>query len=194
MQKDIEYLGSLRVYILVMLGIFIISLVLGMIVSLKNPGLSENYFESFGQSFGWIKTLPPIAIMFIIFLNNAIKSLLTLVLGAGFGIIPVLFVAGNGIVLSMLADVVSRQHSVLFVIAPTLPHGIIEVPTVLISASIGLRLGHVMYLSLTGARTDIKLEFKQGIRFYRRIIVPLLFLAAAVETFVTPIIALSFMS
>ncbi len=194
MQKDIEYLYSLRMYILAILGIFILSLVLGMIVSLKNPGLSENYFENFGKSFSWIKTLNPIAIMFIIFFNNAIKSLLALVLGVGFGIIPILFVAGNGIILSMLADVVSRQHSALFVVAATLPHGIIEVPMVLISAGIGLRLGHVMYLSLRGVQTDIKLELKQGIRFYWRIIVPLLFLAAAVETFVTPLIAFSVMT
>ena len=120
--------------------------------------------------------------------------MLALVLGVGLGIIPILFVAGNGIILSMLADTISRQQGTLFVIAALLPHGIIEVPMVLISAGIGLRLGHTMYPSLIGMKTDIKTELREGIGFYMRVIVPLLFVAAMIETFVTPLIASLFIS
>lgn len=194
MQKDLEYLYFLRKYILAVTGIFIISLITGLLVSAKNPGLSENYLEMLKNSFGWIKTLNLPLIMLLIFLNNAFKSLLALVLGVGFGVIPLLFVAGNGIILGILADTVSKQQGTLFVIAALLPHGIIEVPMILISSGIGLRLGHEMYLSFSGARTDIKQELKQGIRFYIRRIVPLLFIAAIVETTVTPLIASQFMT
>lgn len=187
--RDIEYLYSLKKYLLIVTNIFIFSLLIGLLLSVKNPGLSENYLEMFKESFGWIKTLNPLLIMLVIFLNNALKSLLALVLGIGIGVIPFLFVAGNGIILGMLADVISRQHGTFFVIAAIIPHGIIELPMVLISAGIGLRLGHVMYLSLKGAKTEIKLELKNGMRFYFRVIMPLLFVAAAIETFVTPIIA-----
>lgn len=193
MQKDLEYLYSLRKYILAVTGIFILSLIIGLLESLNNPGLSENYLEMLQKSFGWIKTLNPLLITLVIFLNNALKSLLALVLGIGFGIIPLLFVAGNGIILSILADLVSRQQGALFVVAALLPHGIIEIPMILISAGIGLRLGHVMYLSMKGANADLKQELKQGVVFYMKRIVPLLFLAAAVETFVTPLIAFRFM-
>jgi stage II sporulation protein M len=187
--KDLEYIYFLRKYLLIITDIFILSLIIGLLVSIKNPGLSENYLEMFKESFGWIKTLNPLVIMLLIFLNNALKSLLALVLGLGLGIIPVLFVAGNGIILSMLADTISRQQGTLFVMAAILPHGIIEVPAILISAGIGLRLGYVMYLSLKGTRTEIKQELRQGVRFYMRVILPLLFIAAMVETFVTPLIA-----
>ena len=193
-QKEIEYLYSLKKYILTMLIVFIFSLIIGLVVSAKNPGLSETYLNNFEDSFSWIKTLNPLLIMFIIFLNNAIKSLLALILGIGFGIVPILFVAGNGVILSILADVVSKQHGVLFVVAATLPHGIIEVPMVLISSGIGLRLGHVMYLSLKGVQNDVRSELKSGIRFFMRVIVPLLFVASIVETFVTPLIAFQFMT
>ncbi|MDP2766344.1 MAG: stage II sporulation protein M [Candidatus Methanoperedens sp.] len=192
--KDIEYLYSLRKYLLIVADIFILSLIVGLLVSVKNPMLSENYLETFKESFGWIKTLDPLLIMLVIFLNNAIKSLLALVLGVGLGIVPVLFIAGNGIILSMLADVISRQHGTLFIIAALLPHGIIEVPIILISAGIGLRLGHVMYLSLRGAKTEMKQELMRGVRFYARIITPMLFLAAMVETFVSPVILFKFAS
>lgn len=175
-------------------------------ISVIYPGFSENYFEMFQQSVGWITTLNPLAIMLVIFLNNAIKSLVALVLGIGLGIIPFLFVAGNGIILGIVIGFISRQQGALFVIAALLPHGIIEIPMVLISAGIGLKLGYVMYLSLIGMqtdirqgkpyiktiitrlRTDIKPELKQGFWFYIRWIAPLLFLAAIIETFITPVI------
>lgn len=185
--KDIEYINSLRKYLLIITGVFILSLIAGFIVSIKNPQLSEAYLETFQQSFGWIKTLNPAAIVLVIFLNNALKSLLALVLGVMLGIVPVVFIAGNGMILSMLAGVISRQQGSAFVIAALLPHGIIEVPMILLSAGIGLRLGHMAF---KGAKAEIKKEFRQGMWFYIRRIVPLLFIAALIETFVTPMVVL----
>lgn len=192
--KDIEYIYSLRKYLITVAAIFILSLMTGLLVSIKNPEFSENYLEMFKQSFGWIKTLPPLAVMLLIFLNNAFKSLLALVLGLGLGIIPFLFVAGNGIIIGILGDTISRQHGTVFVVSSLLPHGIIEIPMILISAGIGLRLGYAIYLSLKGLRIDIKTELRQGIRFYMRVILPLLFIAAVIETFVTPVILFKFAS
>lgn len=191
-QKDINYLYSLKKYILIMTCLFLLSILIGLLISAYNPGIAEGYLVMFEQSFSWIKTLNPLAIMVIIFLNNAVKSLLALVLGVGLGFIPILFVAGNGIILGMLASIVSKEHGPLFVIAALLPHGIIEVPMVLISAGIGLRLGHALYLSLSRGETDLKTELRQGILFYLRWIAPLLFLAAVVESFITPFIAYPF--
>lgn len=189
-----DYFYSLRKYLLLVASIFVLSLILGLLVSVKNPALSEHYFKTFQESFGWIKTLNPLLVMLLIFLNNAFKSLLALLLGAGLGIIPVVFVAGNGIILGMLAHTISKEHGTLFVLAAILPHGIIELPVVLISAGIGLRLGYAVYLSMKGVRTEIKPELRQGIRFYLRIIVPLLFVAAVIETFITPLIASLFLA
>lgn len=190
--KNFEYIYSLRKYIFIITGLFIFSLMIGFLTSVKNPDFSENYLETFKHSFGWIKALPPLAIMLLIFLNNAFKSLLALVLGVGLGVIPLFFVAGNGIIIGMLADVVSRQKGALFVLAALVPHGIIEVPMILISSGIGLRLGYVMYLSIRGVKTDIKQELRQGIMFYIKVVMPLIFVAAGIETFVTPLIAMQF--
>ncbi len=194
MQKDLDYLYSLRNYILAITGVFILSLIVGMVASQENPGFSENYLEMLNNSYGWIKELNPFLIMLVIFFNNAIKSLFALILGIGFGIIPLLFVAGNGVVLSIVVDVVSKKQGILFVAAALLPHGIIEIPMVLISAGIGLRLGYVMYQSIRGLKTDIKQELKQGLSFYIKRIVPLLFVAAMIETFITPQVASIFMT
>lgn len=190
MQKDLEYLRSCWKYILIVAGIFIVSFMAGMLVSLQDLGLSENYLEMLKNSFGWIKTLNPIGIMLVIFLNNALKSLLSLVLGAGFGLIPVLFVGGNGLLLGLLVNLVLKQEGLLFVLAAILPHGIIELPMILISAGLGLRLGYFMYISLKGEKKDMRFELIESLRIYVRIIMPLLFVSAMIETFVTPWIVL----
>jgi len=190
MKKDLEYLKSSRKYILIMTGIFIISVIAGLVASLKDLGLSENYLGMLKESFGWIKDLHPIGIMLVIFLNNALKSLLAIVLGAGFGIIPIIFVGGNGILLGLVASQVSREQGALFVLAAILPHGIIEIPMVLISSGLGLRLGYLMYSSIMGKETDMRSELMQSLRIYIRIVVPLLFVSAVIETFVTPLVAL----
>jgi stage II sporulation protein M len=190
MKKDLEYLRSSGKYILIVAGIFIISFMAGLLVSLQDLGLSENYLDMLKNSFGWIKDLNPVAIMLVIFLNNAVKSLLSLVLGAGFGLIPVLFVAGNGLILGLLVNLVLKQEGFLFVLAALLPHGIIELPMVFISAGLGLRLGYFMYISLKGEKKDMRFELIESLRIYVRIIMPLLFVSAMIETFVTPLIVL----
>jgi stage II sporulation protein M len=190
MQKNIEYLKSSWKYIFIVSTIFIISVIMGLLISLKDLGLPENYLEMFKNSFGWIKTLSPISIMLVIFLNNAVKSLFAIVLGAGFGIIPIIFVGGNGIILGLIANEVSKQQGIIFVLAALVPHGIIEIPMILISAGLGLRLGYFMYLSLRGEKKDMRSELTGSLRLYMRLIMPLLFVSAMIETFVTPVIVM----
>lgn len=188
MQKNIEYLKSSWKYICIISGIFFISLIAGLLIPLKDLGLPENYLEMFRNSFGWIRTLSPVSIMLVIFLNNAVKSLFAIVLGAGFGIIPIIFVGGNGIILGLIANEVSKQQGIVFVLAALVPHGIIEIPMILISAGLGLRLGYFMYLSLRDEKKDMRAELAGSLRLYMRLIMPLLFVSAMIETFITPII------
>ena len=84
---------------------------------------------------------------------------------------------------------------IIFVIAAILPHGIIELPMVLMSVGIGFRLGHASYFLTRHQKTTQELlnELKQGVIFYFRIIVPLLLLAAIVESYITPLLIYRFM-
>lgn len=189
MQKDSEYLYSLRKYILAVTVIFIAFLIIGVLVSITNPEKSTYYIELFKKTFGWITQLSPFGRMLEIFKNNATNSLLALVLGIGFGFIPIFIIAVNGLFLGMIAEVFSTEKGILFVLAAILPHGIIELPMVFLSAAIGLRLGYEVYRLLKGERTNLKQEFVQGLWFFLVRILPLLFVAAIIESFVTPVIA-----
>ena len=169
-------------------------MLIGVLVSAMYPQASEGLFQLLKEAFSRITTLDPFERMLEIFKNNVRNSLMALVLGIIFGIIPFIIAVSNGLVLGMLAEIVSRQQGVLFVVAALLPHGIIELPMVLISIGIGLRLGHAMYLFLKGMRIDLTKELIQGIWFYIRWIIPLLLVAAAIESYVTPLIASRFIS
>lgn len=190
MQKDLEYLYSLRKYILLLTGVFFFFVIIGFAASLKNPESSAYLINLFKETFGWITKLDPFERMLAIFKNNALNSLFALVSGIVFGFVPLALIAVNGLFLGVVVQVFSTEKGVLFVLAAVLPHGIIELPMVLFSAAIGLRLGYGMYGFLKGERTNLKQEFKQGLWFYMVRILPLLFVAAVIESYVTPLIAM----
>ena len=190
MQKDIEYFRSSKRYILAATAVFIGSFFAGILISANYPDASGNVLKLLKESFGNITALDPFGMMIEIFKNNLRNSFAALILGIGFGIIPFMFASINGLVLGILVEFFLKAKGVPFVIAAILPHGIIELPVILMSVGIGLRLGHAAYRSVLGLRTmkDFLDELKQGIFFYARIIAPLLLLAALVESYITPLI------
>jgi len=75
-----------------------------------------------------------------IFINNLKSSFFAMIFGIFFGIAPIAVAVVNGYVLGFVANkaVISGGVSVLWRL---LPHGIFELPAVLISIAIGLKLG-----------------------------------------------------
>ncbi|TRZ88768.1 MAG: stage II sporulation protein M [Methanosarcinales archaeon] len=189
MRKDLDYIYSSKKYFLASAGIFIVSFVIGSLISAKNPETSENLLGLLKETFGSITSLEPFGRMLEIFKNNVRGSFMALLFGLGFGIVPFLFVTVNGIVLGILVEFFIKKQGVIFVIAAILPHGIIELPMVIMSVGIGFRLGHAAYFSTKHQKTIQELlnELKQGVIFYFKIVVPLLLLAAIVESYITPL-------
>lgn len=186
------YLRFIQPYVLFITFVFFGALLAGYHSSANFPEMADQLMEGFSARFAPLLAMPPIVIMFGIFLNNAFVSLLFLVLGLALGVLPVLFIAFNGYIVGVISHIVAQERGLLFIVLALLPHGIVELPMVFLSAGIGLRLGHQVFAALIGRPTEIKKEFKEGLQFYFRWILPLLFLAAIVETFITPLI-LSFL-
>ncbi len=189
MRKDLDYIYSSRKYFLASAGIFIFSFVIGLLISAKNPEASANLLGLLKETYGSITSLEPFGRMLEIFKNNVRNSFMALLFGLGFGIVPFVFVTINGIVLGILVEFFLKKQGTFFVIAAILPHGIIELPMVIMSVGIGFRLGHAAYLSTRHQKTTHELlnELKQGVIFYFKIVVPLLLLAAFVESYITPL-------
>ncbi|MDY9925999.1 stage II sporulation protein M [Methanosarcina sp.] len=187
-----SYVRFIWPYVLFITFVFFGALSAGYTSSANFPDMADTLMENFSSRFAPLLAMPPIFIMLGIFLNNAFVSLLFLVLGLALGVLPVIFIAFNGYIVGVISHIVAQERGLLFIFLALLPHGILELPMVFLSAGIGLRLGHQVFSALIGRPTEIKKEFKEGLRFYFRWILPLLFLAAVIETFITPLI-LSFL-
>ena len=194
MKKDIEYFYSSKNYFLAAVAVFSISFAAGVLISAKNPGASEKLLEMMKDTYGGITALDPFERMLEIFKNNVRTSFVALMGGLVFGLIPFVIVAVNGTVLGIIVELFFRKQGAFFVIAGILPHGIIELPMVLISVGIGFRLGHIAYLSMRHQKTMHELihELKLGIFFFLKIVVPLLLLASLIESYVTPLLIYMF--
>jgi stage II sporulation protein M len=182
------YLSCLVPEITVVVLMFILSGIAGYFYTAFNPASSDIALEGLEELVELIMNMTPLEIMLFIFFNNAIKSLLAFVLGLGFGLIPLLFVISNGYILGVVTYLESQERGFTYILLGILPHGIIELPMILISAAMGVRMGLNVINSMAGRYVDIKGEFKQGISVFFRFIMPMLLLAAGIETFITPVV------
>ncbi|WP_305064927.1 stage II sporulation protein M [Methanococcoides sp.] len=183
-----EYLRGLMPEIGIIVLLFIISTIVGYAHTAFDPSSSTLSLEGLEELVELIRSLNAFEIMLFIFFNNAIKSLIAFVFGLGFGIIPLLFVVSNGYILGVITYLESMDNGLAYVAIAILPHGVIELPMILISAAMGLRMGLLVFNGLAGKDVDIKKEFLQGLNVFFRFIAPLLLVAAAIETFITPLL------
>ncbi|PYE43721.1 stage II sporulation protein M [Paenibacillus barcinonensis] len=86
----------------------------------------------------------------LIFFNNAIKSVLVIYAGIFFGILPIVFLLINGMVLGFVVHTTMNHGASFFdiVVKGLLPHGIIEIPVIIIACAFGLKFGGLTISSL----------------------------------------------
>ena len=115
-----------------------------------------------------------------ILMNNLQSTLLAMLLGIFFGIIPFLVIVINGYVLGFVANNVVNSGGLL-VLWRLLPHGIFELPAVFISVALGLKLGLFLFTSRKKNWKEFKKWMIDAIRVFILIVIPLLTLAAIIE-------------
>ena len=177
-----EYLYSLRFYILFIAILFIGSIALGYIGFFNE--LFSNQMGELQQLIEWISSITqlyPIWVTFliyfaVIFLNNAFKCLLNVILGPLLGIFPLFSTFING----GLIGLVVQEWGLIVFLGILLLYGILELSAFLLSASIGLRLGREV-LKRKGGR-NFKKELRNSLRVFLILILPLLIIAALIES------------
>ncbi|AGK61061.1 Uncharacterized membrane protein [Archaeoglobus sulfaticallidus PM70-1] len=167
--------------------VFIIAIFFGYVSSSLQPDQSEKFIESVFESLSFIDFNNPLEVFMIIFLNNSSKAFIAMVAGFFFGIFPVSFVFLNGYIIGVIIYVKGSELGILRVAVSLLPHGILEIPAVIIASAYGLYLGKLFYLRVFRSRSiDMKLAMKEFIKKFITVIIPILLIAALIETFVTP--------
>ncbi|ANE46821.1 hypothetical protein SY83_11610 [Paenibacillus swuensis] len=190
-----EQLRSIKRWLAIALLLFIAGAVMG---------ATMNVFQDYGQSqTAGIKELAEQInaqeharfILFVfIFLNNAIKSVIVMFTGLLFGIIPTIFLFINGLVMGYIFGMAADQGADVgrLFLRGILPHGIIELPVMIVSGAIGLNLGALMWKRMWNWRGINRSDKKKSVRAYLRDLVPvawilvaLLLIAAVIESTIT---------
>jgi stage II sporulation protein M len=122
-----------------------------------------------------------------LFLNNLEACILLFLGGASFGILTIFIITLNGILIGAIMEIVHKDHSIGFVVAAILPHGIFEIPAFIISGAIGILLAQSLINEWYNG-TDTAEDAKKFARIFILYVLPLVAIAAFVEAFITPII------
>jgi stage II sporulation protein M len=168
-------------------SIFFVSLVLG-------THIGQNTVEALMGQLGAV--LEPLAstgkfsilLVLLIFINNAVKALGLVFLGILLGLPPVLFIGLNGFILGGLGSALESVGGWRYAVASFAPHGVIEIPVILLAAALGLTVGMESLRWLVRKESRVKSQLSDSLRVYLRWILPGLAVAAIIEVFVTPLL------
>ena len=170
-----KFLNESRWYMVFAVGIFSLMFLVGFIYPMF---FREEIFNFIAQMIEALEGKSIIELAGFIFFNNLKVSFMAIALGIIFGIFPLVISITNGYLLGFVARHVVEQEG-LFVLWQLLPHGIFELPAIIFSIGIGLKIG----TSLFGSKIKKKLKhnFEEGLRFFVFVIFPLLLVAGIVE-------------
>jgi len=166
--------------------LFILSLGMGYMLGDTFPGSA---LEALLGTFPDISQMSLFDLFAFVVANNASKSLLFMILGLFGGIPPLLFVVLNGFFVGWVTWSLSSTSGLAYVVAGLTPHGIIEIPTILLSMAMGMSLGYAFLNKLRG-RSGFGTEAKYALLLFINRIIPLLILAAVIEVTITPLFLL----
>lgn len=172
---SLNYLIRSRWWIVFTLAIFSLTIIIGF----TYPYLfRQEIFEFFKSLIGVFEGAGFFKTWWLIFFNNLKASLIAVVLGLGFGIVPLGVIIINGYLIGFTSRIVAELEG-LSSLWRLLPHGIFELPAVILSVGFGIRLGFFVLKR----DKHLKKEIKDTFTFFTYIVIPLLAVAALIETF-----------
>ncbi|MCQ8894477.1 MAG: stage II sporulation protein M [Methanolinea sp.] len=120
-----------------------------------------------------------------LFLNNLQACVVMFLGGASLGVLTVFVITVNGFVIGSVLELVRQEHSVVFMVAAVVPHGVFEIPAFLLSGALGFMLARALWNEWVSGNDAAAEALGLGRTFLFRV-VPLVALAAVVEAFITP--------
>ena len=179
---------SYRRWIFISIFLFGIGLVLGLVTP---PGIASfiSGDAAFLEELGAI--LAPFSVLtaVLIFVKNAVALSLSFILSPILCLTPILALTVNGWLLSFVAASVAQEESLGYVLGGLLPHGVLEIPALIMAQAAALSFGTTAILALVKKerRKLLLPNLKQNLR-YLWIALALLLPAAIIEIYVTPLV------
>lgn len=174
---------------------FIVSVFFGFVLYTADPASADAILEEFSKKVleaGVVDEVTGSISVFALLQNNWMAMLSTVVLGfIPFLLLPALSLFSNGVLMGILAGVYCSADdlSLGMYLAGILPHGIFEIPALLLSSACGI------YLCLSASRFILNRSSVSMVqlicdllRVLLFIVAPMTVAAAAIECYVTPVV------
>jgi stage II sporulation protein M len=181
-----RYFRELRPFLFTTVLLFALGSIAGSLLAGHSSFAGLKINESLGGFAQMFINLPKPVLALMIFANNAVKTLLVIVLGIAFAIVPLVFVLVNGVAIGVVLHLATQSKGLAYSILAIVPHGVFELPGVLCGAAIGLMLGNKA-VSRLFRKSEFKVgsELSRALKIFATTIVPLLLIGAITEAYLT---------
>ena len=175
-----------RIAAIITVGILILTGFLGAFAAHNDKSIGEELISLMNEEvFEQIESENPAIVAANIFANNTETSVILFIGGASFGLVTALILSVNGFVIGLVVEYVRQEQGLYVILAGVLPHGIFEIPALVLAGMFGLLLGEELWRELHGTGDAISAAQENGKRFLAYVL-PLLGIAAIIEGFITP--------
>tara|TARA_Y100000310_G_scaffold89035_1_gene86163 strand:+ start:1597 stop:2199 length:603 start_codon:yes stop_codon:yes gene_type:complete len=177
-KKCWRFLQESSDYHIISLGVFCSFIIIGFAFPIF---FQEKIFEFMRELLLQVQGLSVSEMISFIFFNNLGASFFAVVLGVVLGVFPIGAAIVNGYLLGFVSRFAVNESGSILILWRLLPHGIFEIPAIILSIGFGLKLGVELWKK--DPWNVLKRNIVEAMRFFVFVIVPLLIIAAIVEGF-----------
>lgn len=170
-----NYIKESRNYIYFSLIFFAVAILFGFF----NHNLFSDYINKFlKEIFAQTEGMGTLQLIFYILQNNIKSAFFGFAGGIFLGIFPLFTLMLNGYVLGYVCYL-AVQQSGFSTLLQLLPHGIFELPALILSLSLGIKLGFFIFCK--NKKEEFFERLNKGLRVFIFVIIPLLIIAGIIE-------------
>lgn len=178
---------NFRKWLLAAICLFIVGLIIGIVAPQNISGMISGEAEALEALAKYISSLPPYMAALLVFAKNAVALLLGFAFSPLLCLLPLVTLLTNGWLLGFVSVIVIQEESLGFLLAGILPHGIVEIPALIIGEAAALSCGATVIMALF-RRDKEKLLATLSVNIkYLAIALALLLPAAFIEIYITPL-------
>ena len=174
--------------VIVAILLFGIGFTLGLAFQASIPNI---FAEDLGTLEQLTSILAPFTVVMaaVIFVKNTVALVISFILSPIFCLAPIIALIVNGGLVAFVSSVVISEKSLGFLLAGLLPHGVFEIPALIMGEAAALHFGTMATVALfkKEKRGLLVPSLKKNMR-YLILALALLIPAAIVETYITPLL------
>ncbi len=180
---------SYKRWLFIAVFLFGIGLVLGLATTTAVTGLLAEDVAALEELADLLAPLPQLSVFAFIFIKNVSAVLISFAFSPIVCLVPVMALIINGWIIGLVSTTVIQEKSLGYLLAGLLPHGIFELPALIMGEAVALSFGTAVLLALfkKERRSQLLPNLKQNLR-YLIVAFALLLPAAIIEVYLTPLL------